>query len=168
MTLTYGSLKNALVLVLVLLFAAGYGTFHSTTTTPARRFDSGRMFDKFGALRVKDENARLDNLATQLKREPRSKSYLVLYEGSDDRIRDLRSRACRALKHLILRRGVNAKQVVALMISGAHRESFTVELWMWPIEASDDLPRFQVGVSENEASIIRGVEVTRKCCRRRQ
>jgi len=125
------------------------------------------MFDKYGVLSMKEETARLDNLAAQLKREPLSKGYVVMYEGSSDGIRDLKARACRDIKHLIVRRGVNSKQVVAMMINGGHRVKFTVELWMWPLEASDDLPRFELGVDEREVSIIKGIEVTRKCGRRR-
>jgi hypothetical protein len=139
----------------------------AASATIGMQRDSGRMFDKYGVLSMKEETARLDNLAAQLKREPHSKGYLVMYEGSDDRIRDLTTRVCRDIKHLIIRRAVNPKQVVAMMVSGGHREKFTVELWMWPLEASDELPRFQLGVDEKEVSIIRGSEVRRKCSERR-
>jgi hypothetical protein len=130
-------------------------------------FDSGRMFDKYGTLPLKEENDRIDNLAIQLRKEPRSKGYVVIYEGSEDHVRDLKARACRAMQRLVTRRHVDSKQVVAMVVSGGHREKFTVELWMWPIEASDDLPRFQLGVSEDEVSIIRGTETRKRCGRRR-
>jgi hypothetical protein len=142
--------------------SSGDITSGATATNGARRVESGRMLDKYGVLLRKEETARLDNLAAQLKTEPHSKGYLVIYEGSDGPIRNLKARACRNIQHLV-RRGVNSKQVVAMMISGGHREKFTVELWMWPLEASDDLPRFQLGVDEKDVSIIRGVEVARKC-----
>ncbi len=168
MTLTNSLLIHVIGCVLVMLFAASNDVSQSTTTTDAvMRSDSGRMFDKYGALSVKEENARLDNLAAQLRKEPYSKGYVVIYEGSEDHIRDLKARACHAIQHLVVRRGANSKHVVAMVITGGHREKFTVELWMWPLEASDDLPRFQLGVSEKEASIIKGVEVTGKCGRRR-
>jgi hypothetical protein len=130
-------------------------------------FDSGRMFDKYGVLSLKEENDHLDNLAIQLRKEPRSKAYVVIYDGSEDHVGDLRARACRAIRRLISRGHVDPKQVVAVMIGGGHREEFTVELWVWPIEASDDLPRFQLGVKDEEVSIIRGSENVKRCGRKR-
>jgi hypothetical protein len=127
------------------------------------RVDSGRMFDTFGAVSTKEENARLENLGAQLKKEPNSKGYVVLYEGSEGRIRNLKGRACRALRHLV-RGKANANQVVSMIIIGGHRATFTVELWIWPLTASDEIPRFQPGLDEKETTIIRGVELTRKCC----
>lgn len=167
MTLTTSSLMTTIFCVLVVLPASKDISQGTTATNDATRFESGRMFDEYGVLPVKEETARLANLAAQLKKEPHSKGYVVMYEGSEDHIRNLKARACRDIQHLIIRRGVNSKQVVAMMINGGHRERFTVELWMWPLEASDDLPRFQLGVDEKEVSIIKGVEVTRKCGRRR-
>ncbi len=155
------------VFCLLVVLPVSKDVSRTTETNDATRFESGRMFDKYGVLPVKKENAHLDNLAAQLKKEPRSKGYVVLYDGSDHRIRDLKARACRDIQHLIARRSVGSNQVVAMTITGGHREKFTVELWVWPLEASDDLPRFQLGLDEKEVSIIKGVEVTTKCGRRR-
>src|SRR6266446_4245493 len=105
MTKTITSLMTTILCVSAVLPAVSQNIFRWTTATNiVKRYDSGRMFDKYGALRVKE-------------------------------------------------------QIVAMMIGGGHREKFTVELWMWPLEASDDLPRFQPGVDEAEVSIIKGVEV---------
>jgi len=166
MTLTTSSLMTAIFCMLAVLPPSRAISQPTTSTSDDTRIDSGRMFDKFGVLSIKEETARLDNLAAQLKKEPRSKGYVVMYEGSDDRIRNLKARVCHDIQHLIFRRGVNPKQVVAMTISGGHRGKLSVELWMWPLEASDDLPRFQLGVDEKEVSIIKGVEVARKCGRR--
>ncbi len=166
MTLTTSSLMTTIFCVLVVLPFSSDGSQATASTNDATRFESGRMFDKYGVLPMKEETVRLDNLAAQLRKEPNSRGYVVIYEGSEDHVRDLKVRACRAIQHLV-RRGVKSNQVVAMMITGGHREKFTVELWMWPLEASNDLPRFQLGVDEKEVSIIKGVEVTRKCGRRR-
>jgi hypothetical protein len=167
MTRTNSLLIRAVLCILVMLSATSYHHFRGTTATDAAtRFDSGRMFDKYGALSVTEENARLDNLATQLGKEQGSKAYVVVYEGSEDGNRDLKSSACRAMRRLLANRDVDPRRVFAMVIGCGHRENFTVELWMWPIGAPDDLPRFQLGVSEDEVSIIKGVEVTRKCGRK--
>jgi hypothetical protein len=92
-------------------------------------FDSGRQFDEYGLLSVLRENVRLDNLAAQLKKEPNSKGYVVVYEGASDKKKeDLKSKACRAVEYLVLTRGVKPKQVIGITISGGHRENFTLEL----------------------------------------
>lgn len=123
----------------------------------------GRRFDTFGSLRTRDENVRLDNLADQLKKELNSKGYLVLYEGKKDQVRNLKDRGCRALRYLVDNGGVNANQVLAILIGGGHKPKFTIELLIWPLDAPDELPRFQPGVSKNEATIIRGVDLSQQC-----
>lgn len=130
-------------------------------------FDLGRRFDKYGSLPIREENDRIDNLAVQLRKEPYSKGYVVMYEGDEDNIRDLKARACRALQRLVLNRHVPPKRVVALLIKGGHQKKFGVELWIWPVEASDDLPRFQLSINEQESVTIRGTEITKICGRKR-
>jgi hypothetical protein len=131
------------------------------------QFESGRRFDTFGSLRTRDENIRLDNLAAQLKQEPTSKGYLVLYEGRNDQIRNLKDLACRCLRHIVDKRGVNANQVLSMLIMGGHRPKFTVQLLIWPLYAPDDLPRFQPDVSRKEITIIKGVDLAKQCGRPR-
>ncbi len=164
--ITVSSSIQAVLCALAMLVMPSSEMSRSTTWTASGVFDSGRMFDKYGTLPLKEENDRIDNLAVQLRKEPHSKGYVVIYEGSEDHVRDLKARACRAMQRLVARRHVNSKQVVAMVVGGGHREKFTVELWIWPIEASDDLPRFQLGVSEDEVSIIRGSESAKRCDRR--
>src|SRR5437016_14191473 len=82
MTLTTSSLMTTIFCVLVVLPISKDISQGTTATNDAKRFESGRMFDKYGVLPMKEENARLDNLAAQLKKEPHSKGYVVLYDGS--------------------------------------------------------------------------------------
>lgn len=128
------------------------------------RPDSGRKFDEYGNLSFKDEKARLDNLAAQLKTEPRSKGYIFVHDGNKGNIRTLKSRACRALHYLVSSQGVDPKRIVALagIIKNDSEEDLTVELWMWPFEALDDLPRFG-RLNENEAITIKGIDAKAKC-----
>jgi hypothetical protein len=163
--MTRSSSIHASLSVLVVLLAVSNGLSHTPMPGHSNGIDSGRLFDSYGPLSLREESNRLDNLAAQLKKEPQSKGYVVIYEGSDGRVRDLKARACRAVRHLLFKRGLDSKQVVGMLISGGHREMFTVELWVWPREASDDLPRFQLGVSEKDVSVIKGTETTKRCQR---
>lgn len=132
-------------------------------TAASVKFDSGRLFDKYPNLLFKKERKHLDNLAAQLKKEPGSKGYIVVYEGSEDHVTNLKARTCRALDHLVLNSRLEPGSVVGMVITGGHRKKFTVELWMWPRESPDDLPRFQFGVSENEIELVKGVDIARSC-----
>lgn len=89
-------------------------------------------------------------------RNRRRRDNLVLYEGRNDQIRNLKDLACRCLRHLVDKRGVNANQVLSMLIMDGHRPKFTVELLIWPLYAPDDLPRFQPDVSRKEITIIKG------------
>src|SRR2546426_8775669 len=105
----------------------------SAQTTPMTSYlarDSGRMIDSYGRLSLKEEKERLNNLASLLGKEPLSKGYIVVYAGSKDQVSNIRVRACRAMRHLLGAHGVNPKQIISAVITGGHRERFTVELWI--------------------------------------
>ena len=139
-----------------------------TTSIAAPRPDSGRKFDEYGNLTFKEERARLDNLAAQLKTELGSKGYIFVYDGTKGNIRILKSRACRALRYLVDSQGVDPKRIVALagIVDGDAEERLKVELWIWPVEAPDDLPRFGLDVNKNDAIVIKGIEARTKCGRK--
>jgi hypothetical protein len=122
----------------------------------------------YGNLTFKEERARLDNLATQLKTEPRSKGYIFVYDSSRGNIKKLRLKACRALQYLVNSRGVDPKRIVVLagIVNDEPEGRFTVELWMFPVDFSDELPLFGHEIDGNETIIIKGIEARTKCCRK--
>jgi hypothetical protein len=159
-------IRSVVCIVVLWLAISNVLSAGATTTNHFPQMDSGRLFDQYGVLPLKTENQRLANLSTQLKKEPQTKAFLVMYEGNNDRIRNIESRACRALRHLVANRSINPKHVIAVLIAGGKRETFTVELWLLPADAPDDVPRFQSGLNEKDVLIIRGDETAKKCPRR--
>lgn len=163
-TLTFYSRRCfAHLLTLIALLSTSW-TVYGKQSVP--QLDSGVKFDEYGALSAKYEKSRLDNLATRLREEPRVKGYVVIYGGSKDGLRDLKARACRSLRHLVTTRRVAPDRVVGVIITGGHRQDLTVELWVLPREASDDVPRFQIGIEKHEVMVFKGSELTSFCSRR--
>lgn len=92
---------------------------------PARKFDS------YGIVARKNESARLDTFAAQLKNQPGAQGYLVLYGKRRNRTGELQQLARRAKNYLVETCGIDARRLVA--IDGGFKEMQTVELWIVPV-----------------------------------
>lgn len=98
---------------------------HSGSVPPARKFDS------YGIVARKNEGARLDAFAAQLKNQPGAQGYLVLYSRRRNRSGELQQLARRAKDYLVKTRAIDARRLVA--IDGGLKEMQTVELWIVPV-----------------------------------
>jgi hypothetical protein len=99
---------------------------------PARKFDS------YGRVTRKNERARLDAFAVQLKNEPGAQGYLFLYGGRRNRTGESQQVAQRAKTYLVKTRRIDAGRLVA--IDGGFKEIQAVELWIVPIGSVPPAP----------------------------
>jgi hypothetical protein len=89
-----------------------------------------RRLDQYSNLTLREERQRLDNLAAQLKAEPESKAYIIIYPGHGFGPTESEGRARRAREYLVKRLGIDAKRI--LFSSGNAREDLTFELYILP------------------------------------
>ena len=132
---------------------------HVRAESRSVKSDSGRKFDEYGLLSFKHEKKRLNNLAEQLKTEPNSKGYIVVYAGQPSRIKVARDRARRATDYLVNKYGTDPSRIIAAALDSGLHDEFTVELWIWPIDAPDDLPKVLPDIRSREVLIIKGTEI---------
>ncbi len=92
-----------------------------------------RKFDEYGTLKVTEEQLRLDQFATELQKEPNSKGYIIVYDRTDTRKTQARSRGARIRKYLVKERGLQEAQIV--VVNGGLREKYSVELFITPAGA---------------------------------
>jgi hypothetical protein len=97
-----------------------------------------RRFDKFGDLAFADEKKRLDNFAEQLKNEPDSQGYILVYGKRGARAGEAEARATRAKDYLVTKGGIVAERLV--MIDGGDHERLAIELWIAPHGAPPPSP----------------------------
>jgi hypothetical protein len=89
-----------------------------------------RQFDRYGDLAFADEKKRLDNFAEQLKNEPSSQAYIIVYGKQGARIGEAQVRADRARQYLIDKLGIGRERIVT--VDGGIHVRFTLELWITP------------------------------------
>jgi len=89
-----------------------------------------RRFDKYGDLAFADEKKRLDYYAEQLKNEPGSTGYIMVYGKRRALAGEAEARAARARGYLIKKGGIEAARLETL--AGGERDRLTVELWLTP------------------------------------
>jgi hypothetical protein len=82
-------------------------------------------FDEYGAISEDDENARLDNLAFQL-RSSDWLGYIITYDGPSTAPKRAYARGERARAYL-MQKGVDGKRV--FVVDGGRREEMTIELF---------------------------------------
>jgi hypothetical protein len=104
-----------------------------------------RRFDKFGDLAFRDEKKRLDYFAEQLKNEPGSQGYIMVYGKRGSPAGDAQERAARAKEYLVTKGGVAAERLVTL--EGGDHDRLSVELWLAPQGARPPTPVDQYGES---------------------
>jgi hypothetical protein len=90
-------------------------------------------FDQWGDIRLKDENARLENVAIKAKEWPLSIIYLVIHAGKTACIDEAKARGFRA-KNYLMRRGVPSDRIK--VIDAGWRKEASVQVWIWPPELS--------------------------------
>ena len=96
---------------------------------PSRICDP-RKFDEYGKLLWSDEEARLDNVAAELKLSPDNVVYLYAYNGRRGCIGEAQVRAARAKDYLVNKRGIESDRVI--WKDGGHREDLVIEIWVEP------------------------------------
>jgi len=89
-----------------------------------------RRFDKYGDLAFVDEKKRLDYFAEQLKNEPESQGYILVYGKRGAPAGEAKTRATRAKDYLVTKLGIDEKRLAT--IDGGEHERLAVELWITP------------------------------------
>ncbi|MGI9165161.1 MAG: hypothetical protein ACR2G5_02030 [Pyrinomonadaceae bacterium] len=97
-----------------------------------------RKFDEFPSITRNDEKARLDNFAIELKNDPTSTGYVIVYPGQSGRTGDVQKHTSRIVNYLVNYRGIDARRIVTL--TGATRAELLVELWVSPQGATPPSP----------------------------
>lgn len=106
--------------------------------------------DNFGAISLRDEQARLDNFAAELQSAPDTIGYITVYGGRRGRVGEVQRRAERAKQYLLKRRQIAAGRIVT--VDGGYREEVTTELCITPPGATP--PTASPTVSPDEVQII--------------
>lgn len=97
-----------------------------------------RLFDRYDKLRFKDEKARLNNFATELRNEPGSQGYIIAYAEEGNDTRAAINRANRAKDFLVNEEGIEAARIIT--IDGGTREERVIELYVVPVGAPPPTP----------------------------
>lgn len=90
----------------------------------------GLRFDEFGDIKVKNEEARLDNFSIELANSEPSTGYITLYAGRQSYKGEAAGRLVRAKNYLVKVRKINPARIVT--IDGGYREDFVIELNIFP------------------------------------
>ncbi|HVS22054.1 MAG TPA: hypothetical protein VHD88_09420 [Pyrinomonadaceae bacterium] len=98
-----------------------------------------RKFDEYYDIARNDEKARLDNYAIQLRGEPGSQGYIIVYPSRRGRAGEAQARAKRISDYLVNSRGIDSSRFTITM--GTAREDWLVELWIVPSGATPPTPR---------------------------
>jgi hypothetical protein len=102
----------------------------NSCTIGACDLSGARKVDEYGALSIRNENARLDNFTADLKKEPTAQGYIISYAGRRAFAREAQERGERARAYIIKRHGLDKRRVVVM--DGGHREQPIVELYIVP------------------------------------
>lgn len=91
-------------------------------------------FDEYGFLSFKKETLRLDNVAYQLKAEPRARLRIVGYDGHHMRRGTAMRRMRHARAYLVRRHGIESDRIVVSpdYIQNDSPETLKIELWVEP------------------------------------
>lgn len=108
--------------------------------------DSGRKFDEYGDIPFKDEKARLDNFAIELKSDPNAVGYLIVYGGRLSVRGIAKTRALRAKNYLVKKGGLTSNRIV--WIDGGYREDLNTEIHIAPRGAIAPSPSPSIDPSE--------------------
>lgn len=112
-----------------------------------------RKIMEFGKVRWEDEMARLDYLESNLREEPQSIAYILVYGGRRGAKRGDTEARMKCIKdYMLKRRGVRTDRVV--LMNGGYREESSVELWLVPRGESG--PKATPTVSPKEVKFKKG------------
>jgi hypothetical protein len=75
------------------------------------KWEEARRFDEYGNLSFYDEKARLDNFAIQLRFEPTSSGYIIVYGTCG---REAEARTVRSKNYLVTKRRIDAGRLVTI------------------------------------------------------
>lgn len=110
-------------------------------------------FDKWGDIRLTDEHARLDKIASQAKEWPLSIIHLVVHAGQTACVGEAKARGIRA-KNYLVQRGISSERIV--WTDAGWRKEVSVEVWIWPpqlgkpkVNSDNNLKRSAVKVERN-------------------
>ncbi len=117
--------KNCLLTflaALLMLFCAANSV--SAQTAEARKFD------EYGKLRPKDEKARLDSLAAEMKSDSTVNAYIISYGGRQSRAAEAKNSANKAKSYFVKTRKIKSARISTM--NGGYKEEPTTELWLVP------------------------------------
>jgi hypothetical protein len=97
-----------------------------------------RKFDEFPDITSNDEKARLDNFVIELKADPTSTAYIMVYPSRRDRTGDAQRHTKRIVDYLVNYREFDARRIVTLV--GPPRDNLLFELWNLPQGAQPPTP----------------------------
>jgi len=115
--------------------------------------DEPRKFDEYADICCEDEKARLDYFAIELQNNPEATGYVIFYGGRRysscwydyprhrSRIpykEEAEERAAIVKPYLVNQRGIAAERIA--VVSGGHRQSLMIELWIVPKGAKVPAP----------------------------
>jgi hypothetical protein len=90
------------------------------------------VFDAYStSISIKQENARLDNYAIQLKNSPSSRGIIIAYSEDEQSAPSVKARARRAVRYLVKTRGIDAAKVV-MRYDGVCRPNQLVLYLLYP------------------------------------
>lgn len=111
----------------------GYGSTAASCTSIVLKKAEARKLNEYGALKPKDEEAKLDNFIVELNLDPTAQGYIISYNARTSRPGDAQKAADRTKNYLIRKRGLEPNRIVT--VTGGSREDTTVELWIVPAGA---------------------------------
>src|ERR1051325_3043492 len=70
------------------------------------------LFDQYGAIRWKDEKARLNNFAIQLQQDEKLVGYILVFDAVGGCAGEAQARAIRAKRYVVEHRGISWDRVI--------------------------------------------------------
>jgi hypothetical protein len=123
----------------------------SITTGIKPKPQPARRFDEYGAIRLNDRNAHLDNFAIELQNDPTATGYVIAYAGRKS-LRGAATSLVNTVKnYLVNTRGIAAFRIVT--VDGGYREDPTTVLWIVPQGGTPPQPTPTVDPSQIKTPI---------------
>lgn len=118
--------------VVATLQVTGIGECSTSSTCTTEVVNCGLVvkFDEYGDISVRDEKARLDNFAIQLKNQPGTKGYIIGYASKRGSSKVIESHLRLTKNYLVMTRRLEPERIVTR--NGGKREDLTVELYILP------------------------------------
>ncbi len=140
------------VLPIVFLFAV----------TLVARAQDPRKFDQWGDLSFRDEKARLDNAAIQLRDDCGFTIYLVIHGAKQSCVGEARARGVRAKNYLVRYRHIKPRQIV--WIDAGYRDEFVTDVWIWPPDMEPPAKTHEDNVGSNELTLDHRCRIKCRAC----